>query len=106
MEERIKQVKKFLKLFNITYKISSDKSGINKQSGLPFECVLFEVFYNKNLEYMSYYCFELLRNGEVRWVEGNTIKGVNEGILRYFGDDTAIQFYFSRLSKEFVKNKI
>lgn len=103
MENREKQIKKFLNLFGLRYDIEITREGYIKRNGNQFKCVTVQVWRENNLEYKQHHCFQITPNS-IFWDEGNTEKGISEGILKYFGDDTAMHFYFKDLAKDVVTN--
>lgn len=90
----------------LTSTIEIDKSYY--RSG-PSVCVRVSVDRRGNNEYLQYHCYVLKNDGNLKYDEGNEIKGINKGALAYLGMDREIDNYFDNkarvLARRYLKGE-
>lgn len=110
------QLKRFMNLSNLDYKIKIENERYNKLwNRVCVHVVVFEKD-SLNIEYNQHHCYDIrgrrhdpssrLHIDDIRYEEGNTLLGAGEGLMAYFGDDDFIHRYFEKLSRQVALDKI
>jgi len=86
----------------LTSSIEVDRDYYTKQQYYTV-CVRISVDRGKNNEYLQYHCYSLKSDGNLKYVEGNEIKGINKGVLAYLGMDREIDNYFDDKARKIAK---
>lgn len=95
-------IEKFLNLMGLDYDIVITR-GYRDTMGRKSVCVEVTVFKTKpkfKSEYIENHCYQLNSKKKVVYDQGNTVMGVAEGALAYFGDNDAIDNYFDALARD------
>lgn len=77
------------------------------------------VVYNKDtldVEYDQHHCYNIkgrrhdpeykLAIDDIRYEDGNTIFGVEEGALKYLGDHNGVKWYFENIARQIALDKL
>jgi hypothetical protein len=83
---------------DITYKIKPDSIEY-VSGGYRNLCMHITVFYRGDIELDEYRCYRHKNNVDIRYSQGNIVKGVKEGILAALGDDYKVDSYFEKLAR-------
>lgn len=95
-------IEKFLDAAQAKVKVEFDTSGIDRK-GKQYICFSVEVTTDKfHSEYLGYHCYER-RKGEVVYSQGNEVKGVEKGILAFFGSHDEVERYLENLARQKAK---
>jgi len=95
-------IEKFLDAAQAKVKVEFDTSGIDRK-GKQYICISVEVTTDKfHSEYLGYHCYER-RKGEVVYSQGNEVKGVEKGILAFFGSHDEVERYLENLARQKAK---
>ena len=110
------QFKRFMKMSNLDYKLKVLNERYNKLWNRV--CIQVVVFKKDSLdiEYNQHHCYDIkgrrlesqqrLHIDDMRYEEGNTVFGADEGFMAYFGDENWIHRYFEKLSRQMALDKI
>jgi len=92
-------IEKFLNASQAEVKVALYRSGIGK-NGTHYICCSVEVTTDKfHSEYLGYHCYERKR-GDVVYAEGNEVKGIENGILAFLGNDKEVERYLENLARK------
>ena len=91
-------LEKFMSAMGITYKIKPDSIEY-VSGGYRNLCMHITVFYRGDIELDEYRCYRHKNNVDIRYSQGNIVKGVKEGILAALGDDYKVDSYFEKLAR-------
>jgi len=92
-------IEKFLDAAQAKVKVEFDTSGIDRK-GKQYICFSVEVTTDKfHSEYLGYHCYERKR-GDVVYAEGNEVKGIENGILAFLGNDKEVERYLENLARK------
>ena len=100
----MKSLEKFMDAMGLDYDISVDRTYFSY--GKHVCCIKIEVFKGEDKEYIQYHCYSLKRNGEIKYEEGNEVKGIHSGALKYLGDDRNIDNYIDNKAREIAKKTL
>lgn len=89
---------KFMDTFDL--KPTFEINRIYHENGRPSCCIKITVTRNDDPEYVQYHCYSIKPDGKLKYVEGNEVKGIHQGILAYLGMDREIDGYFDNKSRE------
>ena len=96
---------KFMNRLGISQNIEISRSY--QMKGLPSVCILVELIYKGHTDLKQYHCYEY-KNGKVVYSEGNEVKGPDQSILAYLGNNRDVDRYFETLArykaKEYFEN--
>lgn len=92
-------LEKFMSQMGITYEINPGRSWFRPRGGGRGICIHIQVYYQGNIEYDQYHCYNVKSNGSIIYDEGNRVKGIKDGILAYLGEDFKIDNYFDHLAR-------
>lgn len=67
-------------------------------------CYVIEVWYEGEIQYEQYHCYEIRRDGKVVYEDGNTVKSIESGILSFLGMNKEVSKYFSNKTREMASN--
>ena len=95
-------LEKFMDSFGITYTIEIARTY--RERVKPVCCLRILVERKGQPEYLQYHCYSLKSNGDLKYVEGNEIKGIHQGVLAYLGMDREIDNYFDLKAREIAKD--
>lgn len=94
-------LEKFMDQMGLTSTIEIDRDYYTLG---PSVCVKVSVDRKGNNEYLQYHCYTLKSDGNVKYDEGNEIKGINQGVLAYLGMDREIDNYFDDKARKIAKD--
>jgi hypothetical protein len=110
------KIKRFMDLKNLGLKVGFGNEKYNK---LWNRVCVHLVVYNKEsleIEYNQNHCYNIkgrrhdseskLHIDDVRYEEGNTIFGVEEGALKYLGDNNGVKRYFENIARQIALDKL
>lgn len=99
-------LEKFMNQMELTSNIEVDNAYPTSKRGV---CMKIIVTRKGNIEYLQYHCYSLKSNGDLRYDEGNEVKGIHQGVLSYLGMDREIDNYFDNkarvIAKEYLTNR-
>lgn len=98
----MKALEKFMDQMGLTSSIEVDRDYHTTRLGAV--CVRISVDRGQSNEYLQYHCYTMRPDGNVKYDEGNQIKGINQGVLAYLGMDREIDNYFDNKAREIAKN--
>jgi hypothetical protein len=97
-------IEKFINIMGLDYDIVITRS-YRDTMGRKNVCIEVTVFKTKpefKNEYIENHCYQL-KNGKIIYDQGNTVMGVGQGVLAYFGDNDAVDNYFDALARDKAK---
>ena len=89
-------LEKFMDTMGINYEIKIDR---NYWSNGHAVCAKIMVYYKSEPQYIQYHCYSKRRDGQLKYEEGNEVKGIQQGVLAYLGNDRAVDNYFDNLAR-------
>lgn len=110
------KIKRFMDLKNLGLKVGFGNEKYNK---LWNRVCVHLVVYNKDtldVEYDQHHCYNIkgrrhdpeykLAIDDIRYEDGNTIFGVEEGALKFLGDHYAVKRYFENVARQIALDKL
>jgi hypothetical protein len=96
-------LKKFMDSMGIEYKVEKTNIYHQGERGTNVICVRVSVTRGEEQEYLQYHCYSKRKDGTLKYVEGNEVLGIHQGVLAYLGMDREIDNYFDNKAREVAK---
>lgn len=98
-------LEKFMDAMGIVARVEVAKDYYSVPLKNKIVCVEVSVSREGKQEYLQYHCYTK-RVGHIRYVEGNEVKGIHQGVLAYLGMDKEIDDYFDNKARELAEKHL